>query len=129
LFEDEWFRTGDLGSVDAAGRLSVRGRADDVINTGGHKVIPAEVAAALASCPGVRDAAVVGQSDAEWGERVVAVIVPADRGDPPTLKMLRMHVKERLPRYAAPSRVVLVEAVPMLPNGKQDLARLRRDLT
>src|SRR5581483_6870485 len=126
---DGWFRTGDLGSVDAAGRLTVLGRADDVINTGGHKVIPAEVTAALASCPGVRDVAVVGQSDPEWGERVVAVIVPADPADPPTLKMLRMHVKERLPRYAAPSRVVVVDAVPMLPSGKQDLARLRRDLS
>jgi o-succinylbenzoate---CoA ligase len=133
LFEanraERWFRTGDLGSLDATGRLTVRGRADDVINTGGHKVIPAEVAAAVSSCPGVKDAAVVGQSDSEWGERVVAVVVPEDPADPPTLKMLRMHVKERLPRYAAPSRVVLVEAVPMLPNGKQDLARLRRDLT
>jgi o-succinylbenzoate---CoA ligase len=124
-----WFRTGDLGAVDATGRLVVRGRADDVINTGGHKVMPAEVATALQACPGVRDAAVLGQSDPEWGERVVAVVVPADPHDPPTLKMLRMHVKERLPRYAAPSRVVLVDAVPMLPSGKPDLMRLRQDLS
>lgn len=124
----EWFRTSDLGSLDESGVLSVRGRADDIINTGGHKVVPAEVAVALHDCPGVRDVAVVGQKDPEWGERVVAVIVPADRGDPPTLKMLRMHVKQRLPRYAAPSRVVVVDAVPMLPTGKQDLARLRQDL-
>jgi o-succinylbenzoate---CoA ligase len=125
----DWFRTGDLGALDAAGRLVVRGRADDVINTGGHKVVPAEVATVLQACPGVRDAAVLGQSHPEWGEQVVAVIVPADPRDPPTLKMLRMHVKERLPRYAAPSRVVLVDAVPMLPSGKPDLMRLRRDLT
>jgi O-succinylbenzoic acid--CoA ligase len=123
-----WFRTGDLGSLDQSGRLTIKGRADDVINTGGHKVVPAEVAAVLQACPGVRDAAVVAQTDPEWGERVVAVVVPVDPADPPTLKMLRMHVKERLPRYAAPSRVVLVDAVPMLPSGKQDLARLRRDL-
>jgi o-succinylbenzoate---CoA ligase len=124
-----WFRSGDLGTVDARGRLVVRGRADGVINTGGHKVLPAEVAALLQSCPGVRDAAVLGQSDPEWGERVVAVVVPADPSDPPTLKMLRMHVKERLPRYAAPSRVVLVDAVPLLPSGKPDLKRLRQDLS
>jgi O-succinylbenzoic acid--CoA ligase len=123
-----WFRTGDLGSLDESGRLTIRGRADDVINTGGHKVVPGEVAAVLQACPGVRDVAVVGQTDPEWGERVVAVVVPADPADPPTLKMLRMHVKEQLPRYAAPSRVVLVDAVPVLPSGKQDLARLRRDL-
>jgi O-succinylbenzoic acid--CoA ligase len=123
-----WFQTGDLGRLDADGRLTIRGRADDVINTGGHKVVPAEVAAALQACPGVKDAAVVGQQNPEWGERVVAVVVPADPGDPPTLKMLRMHVKERLPRYAAPSRVVLVDAVPMLPSGKHDLARLRQQV-
>ncbi|MBV9095843.1 MAG: AMP-binding protein [Streptosporangiaceae bacterium] len=123
-----WFCTGDLGSIDSAGRLAVRGRADDVINTGGHKVVPGEVAAALQACAGVRDAAVVGQPDPEWGERVVAVVVPADPADPPSLKLLCTHVRERLPRYAAPSRMVLVDAVPVLPNGKHDIARLRREL-
>ena len=125
---DGWFRTGDLGALDAAGRLTVRGRADDVINTGGHKVVPGEVAAALQACPGVRDAAVVGQPDPEWGERVVAVVVPADPADPPSLELLRMHVRERLPRYAAPSKVVTVDAVPMLPTGKHDIVRLRHEL-
>jgi o-succinylbenzoate---CoA ligase len=125
---DGWFRTGDLGTLDAAGRLTVRGRADDVINTGGHKVVPGEVAAALHTCPGVRDAAVVGQPDPEWGERVVAVVVPADPGDPPALELLRRHVRERLPRYAIPSRVVMVDAVPMLPSGKHDIVRLRQEL-
>jgi O-succinylbenzoic acid--CoA ligase len=125
---DGWFRTGDLGCLDSSGRLIVRGRADDVINTGGHKVVPGEVAAALQSCPGVKDVSVVGQPDPEWGERVVAVVVPADPADPPTLKLLRLHVRSRLPRYAAPSRVVMVDAVPMLPSGKHDLARLRREL-
>ena len=125
---DGWLRSGDLGRMDPAGRLVVRGRADDVINTGGALVVPGEVAAALQTCPGVRDVAVLGQPDPEWGERVVAVVSAVDPADPPTLELLRMHVKERLPRYAAPSRVVMVDAVPMLPNGKHDLARLRREL-
>jgi O-succinylbenzoic acid--CoA ligase len=125
---DGWFRTGDLGELDAAGRLTVRGRADDVINTGGHKVVPGEVAAALQACPGVRDAAVVGQPDPEWGERVVAVVVPADPGDPPALELLRSHVRERLPRYAIPSKVVMADVVPMLPSGKHDIVRLRQEL-
>jgi len=124
-----WFRTGDLGRLDASGRLVVRGRADDVINTGGHKVVPGEVAAALQTCPGVKDVAVVGQPDPEWGERVIAVVVPADPADPPALELLRMHVRERLPRYAAPSRVVMVDAVPMLPSGKHDTVRLRQELS
>ena len=125
---DGWFRTGDLGRLDAEGRLTVRGRADDVITTGGHKVVPGEVAAALQSCPGVREAVVVGQPDPEWGERVVAVVVPADPADPPNLELLRRHVRERLPRYAIPSRVVMVDAVPMLPSGKYDIVRLRQEL-
>jgi O-succinylbenzoic acid--CoA ligase len=125
---DNWFRTGDLGRLDESGRLAVRGRADDVINTGGHKVVPGEVAAALENCPGVRDVAVVGQPDPEWGERVVAVVAPADPADPPGLELIRLHVRERLPRYAAPSRVVMVDAVPMLPSGKHDIVRLRQEL-
>jgi o-succinylbenzoate---CoA ligase len=123
-----WFRTGDLGRLDASGRLTVRGRADEVINTGGHKVVPGEVAAALQTCPGVRDVAVLGQPDPEWGERVIAVVVPDDPADPPALELLRLHVRERLPRYAAPSRVVMVAAVPMLPSGKHDIVRLRQEL-
>jgi len=126
---DGWFRTGDLGRLDDSGRLVVRGRADDVINTGGHKVVPGEVAAALQTCPGVKDVAVVGQPDPEWGERVIAVVVPADPADPPALELLRLHVRERLPRYAAPSRVVMVDAVPMLPSGKHDIVRLRQELS
>jgi o-succinylbenzoate---CoA ligase len=122
------FRTGDLGYLDASGRLTVRGRSDGLINTGGYKVVPGEVAAALQDCPGVRDAAVLGQPDPEWGERVIAVVVATDPANPPTLELLRLHVRERLPRYAAPSRVVVVDAVPMLSNGKHDIARLRREV-
>jgi o-succinylbenzoate---CoA ligase len=126
--DDGWFRTGDLGRLDAAGRLVVQGRADDVINTGGFKVVPGEVAEALRTCPGVSDVAVVGLPDPEWGERVIAVVVPADPADPPGLELLRLHVRRRLPRYAAPSKVVIVDAVPLLPSGKHDIAGLRREL-
>jgi O-succinylbenzoic acid--CoA ligase len=125
---DGWFRTGDLGQLDASGQLRVRGRADDLINTGGHKVVPGEVTAVLQTCPGVRDAAVLGQPDPEWGERVVAVVSPADPARPPTLELLRLHVQQRLPRYAAPSKIVVVDAVPTLPNGKHDIARLKLEL-
>jgi o-succinylbenzoate---CoA ligase len=122
------FATSDLGSV-ADGRVVIRGRADDVINTGGHKVIPGEVAAALSSCPGVREVVVVGRPDPEWGERVTAVVVPADPTDPPGLELLRIHVRETLPRYASPSEVELTEAIPVLPSGKPDLAALKKPRT
>ena len=123
------FVTSDLGSVTDDGRVVLRGRADDVINTGGHKVIPGEVAAALSSCPGVREVVVVGRPDPEWGERVTAVVVPADPADPPGLELLRIHVRETLPRYASPSEVELTEAIPVLPSGKPDLAALKKPRT
>ncbi len=119
------FVTSDLGYVGADGRVVVRGRADDVINTGGHKVVPGEVAAVLETCPGVREVVVVGRADPEWGERVTAVVVPADPEEPPGLELLRNHVRARLPRYACPSEVVLTEAIPVLPSGKPDLAALK----
>jgi O-succinylbenzoic acid--CoA ligase len=124
VLRDGEFVTSDLGVVQA-GRVVVRGRADDVINTGGYKVVPGEVAAALETCPGVREVVVVGRPDLEWGERVTAVVVPADPDDPPSLELLRTHVRERLPRYASPSEVVLTDAIPALPSGKPDLAALK----
>ena len=76
------------GRLDAAGQVTVRGRADDVINTGGEKVVAGEVASVLETCPGVREAVVIGRPDAEWGERVTAVIVPDNSAQPPTLDLL-----------------------------------------
>jgi O-succinylbenzoic acid--CoA ligase len=118
------FVTADLGYV-RDGRVVVRGRADDVINTGGHKVVPGEVAAVLESCPGVLEVVVVGRADPKWGQRVTAVVVPADPDDPPSLELLRIHVSKRLPRYACPSEVVLTRAIPVLASGKPDLASLK----
>ena len=123
--EHREFITSDLGRLMPDGRVTVRGRADDVINTGGHKVVPGEVAAVLAACPEVREVVVVGRPDPEWGERVIAVVVPADREHPPGLELLRTQVSARLPRYACPSEVVLAEAIPVLPSGKPDLAALK----
>jgi o-succinylbenzoate---CoA ligase len=122
-----WFVTSDLGTLGADGRLTVRGRADDVIITGGEKVVAGEVAALLETCPGVREAAVVGRPDPEWGERVTAVIVPDNPAQPPTLDLLCRHVRERLPRYALPRELVLRGTLPMLPSGKPDLGTLRRE--
>ena len=126
-FGQGWFLTPDLGVLDASGHVTVRGRADDVINTGGQKVVAGEVASVLETCPGVREAVVVGRPDGEWGERVTAVIVPDNSAQPPTLDLLSRHVRERLPRYAAPRELVLLDALPMLPSGKPDLEILRRE--
>ncbi|WP_433258853.1 AMP-binding protein [Streptosporangium sp. CA-135522] len=122
--DGDWFLTSDLGAL-AGGRLRVLGRADDVINTGGEKVVAAAVAAVVAEHPAITDAVVVGRPDAEWGERVVAVVVSPL---PPSLAELRAFAKERLPAYAAPAELVVVPEIPLLPNGKPDLAALRYGL-
>jgi O-succinylbenzoic acid--CoA ligase len=120
-----WFTTSDLGEVDAGGRLTVRGRADDVINTGGEKVLPGEVESVLGTIAGVRDVVVVGLSDPEWGELVTAIVVPADPADPPDLARLRAGTRDRLPGYAAPRGLVLVPEIPLLASGKPDRLALR----
>jgi O-succinylbenzoic acid--CoA ligase len=123
--DDGWFTTSDLGLVRPSGQVTVRGRADDVINTGGEKVIAAEVAALLETCPAVGEAAVVGRPDDEWGERVTAIVVPADPAAPPDLGMLRAHVRRSLPASAAPRELRIVTQIPLLPSGKPDLRSLR----
>jgi len=125
LGEDGWFTTSDLGEVNEAGQLRIHGRADEMINTGGYKVAPAEVAAILETVPSVREAAVFGEPDSHWGERVTAVVVPASFAHPPNLKELRAAVSRKLPGYAAPRALLIVRAMPLLPSGKPDLASLR----
>lgn len=115
---DGWLPTGDLGTFGVDGRLSVHGRAADVIVTGGEKVWPAPVEAALRSHPEVADIAVIGRPDDEWGQRVVAYVVPVDAAQPPTLDALREHVKERLPSWCAPREVILVDTFPRTSLGK-----------
>jgi o-succinylbenzoate---CoA ligase len=123
--DGRWFVTSDVGSIGPAGRLLVRGRADDVINTGGEKVVAAEVEAALGNFAGIRDVVVVGRPDPEWGEVVTAVVVPLTQEAPPRLADIRAHVRCKLPAYAAPRALLLVRELPMLPSGKPDREALR----
>jgi o-succinylbenzoate---CoA ligase len=122
---DGWFVTSDIGEVDGDGHLLVRGRADEMINTGGEKVAPAEVAALLETCPAVREAAVFGEPDPQWGQRVTAAVVPTDPAVPPHLEDLRAAVRQHLPAHAAPKALLLVPAIPLLPSGKPDINALR----
>jgi O-succinylbenzoic acid--CoA ligase len=122
---DGWLPTGDAGSLVAGGRLVVTGRLADVVVTGGEKVWPDDLEPVLAAHPGVREVAVVGRPDPEWGAVVVAVVVPMEAADPPTLESLREWVKRSRPAYAAPRRVELVEALPRTALGKVRRASLR----
>ena len=123
-FVDGWFRTSDLGRLDANGRLEVIGRADDVINTGGVKVIAAEVERVLLDQPGVAQACVVGVPDQEWGELVGAAIVP-DAAAAPNLSELRAAVRAALGAPAVPKRFLLLEQLPPRGPGKADRERIR----
>lgn len=118
-FEDGWLITNDLGHWADDGRLRIDGRADDVIISGGVKVPAGAVAAMVARHRAVRAVEVVGAADAEWGERVVAVVAPCD---PLTLDSVRDLVE---PREWAPRQLVVVEEIPLLANGKPDRAALK----
>jgi O-succinylbenzoic acid--CoA ligase len=113
---DGWLPTGDAGSLDPDGRLCVDGRLSDLIITGGENVWPAAVEAILVRHPGVAEAMVAGRPDPEWGQRVVAWIVPA--ADPPALDDLRALVKQHLAPFAAPRELVLTESLPKTTLGK-----------
>ena len=122
-----WFVTGDRGRV-RDGRLEVLGRVDDLVVTGGHKVEPRDVENALRALPDVRDAVVVGVPDAEWGQVVAALLVPAD-GTPThltDLARLREALSPALPRHALPRRVAVRDGIPLLPSGKPDRLRVAR---
>jgi O-succinylbenzoic acid--CoA ligase len=122
---DGWFVTSDLGEVGQDGHLRLHGRADDLINSGGEKVVPGQVEDALRGLNSVRDVAVVGTPDSDWGERVTAVIVAADGAVPPGLEQVRQELRGLLPRYALPRGLVHVEEIPLLASGKPDRMRLR----
>ena len=120
---DGWLTTGDVGAV-VDERLQVHGRADHVILSGGENVAPEAVERALASHPEVLDAGVLGRDDPEWGQRVVALVVPRNPMAPPTLEELRDHVGAQLGRHAAPRELHLVDAVPRTSLSKVARAAL-----
>lgn len=112
-----WFATGDAGSVDGRGNLWIRGRLDDVIITGGRKVDPSAVEAALGALPGVAEACVVGVPDPEWGERVVALVVPR-AGAASDAATWRAALQGSLAPHEVPKEFRVVQALPHTPTGK-----------
>lgn len=114
-----WLRTSDLGEIDE-GRLRIVGRLDDVINTGGVKVSPGPVEDILSSVVGVAAVMVVGIPDDQWGQSVVAVLVPAVPEEPPSLEALRAAVRRKLGPAHAPRALVTTSELPVLGPGKSD---------
>jgi fatty-acyl-CoA synthase len=123
---DGWLHTGDLAVVDADGYITLVDRLKDMIITGGRNVYSVEVENALAGHPGVLDVAVIGVPHPDYGESILAVIVPAD-GAEPTAGELRAWARDRIADYKAPHAVV-VHAIPRNPSGKIQKHLLRAEL-
>jgi malonyl-CoA/methylmalonyl-CoA synthetase len=115
-FDDGWFRTGDIGELDADGYLSIVGRAKELIITGGLNVYPREVEEVLLTHPSVAEVAVAGVPDEEWGEIVTAWVVPA--GEPPGDRELLTHAAQGLAAFKCPRAVHFVESLPRNALGK-----------
>jgi malonyl-CoA/methylmalonyl-CoA synthetase len=124
-----WFRTGDLGLRDTDGYFHITGRARELIISGGFNVYPREVEEVLASCPGVGEVAVLGLPDPDFGEQVVAVVVPAAGQPRPHAQALVDWCKDRLASFKKPRRVEFVDALPRNALGKVQKHVLRERLS
>ncbi|MFF2845928.1 acyl-CoA synthetase [Streptomyces sp. NPDC058001] len=118
-FDGGWFRTGDMAVLDADGYVRIVGRkATDLIKSGGYKIGAGEIENTLLEHPGVREAAVTGEPDADLGERIVAWVVPADPEAPPSLAELAAYVADRLAPHKRPRVVHYLAALPRNDMGK-----------
>jgi acyl-CoA synthetase (AMP-forming)/AMP-acid ligase II len=116
---ERWVIPGDLATIEEDGRITVFGRGAVCINTGGEKVFPEEVEAALKAHPDVLDAVVVGVPDEKWGSRVAAVVQPRAGADV-TLASLEAHCRTRVAGYKVPRQLAIVEQMVRHPSGKPD---------
>ncbi len=114
--EDGWYRTGDIAVVDADGYVTFQDRKRDLIISGGLNVYPSEVERVIASHPGVREVAVVGAPDEEWGEAVVAYVVPMHAGV--SSDQIIEWTRERLAHYKKPRKVEFLERMPLGSSNK-----------
>ncbi|WP_421118996.1 class I adenylate-forming enzyme family protein [Aquihabitans daechungensis] len=121
---DGWLRTGDLGFLDASSCLTLAGRQGEMFIRGGYNVFPSEVSGVLASHPAVADVVLIPRADDVLGEIGVAVVVPADPTDPPTLASLRAHAQDSLAHHKLPEDLLLVDEIPLTAMQKVDRRRL-----
>jgi len=122
-FHDGFMASGDVGRLDAAGRLYVVGRDDEMIVSGGENVYPIEVEKTLAAHPDVAEATVLGVDDEQYGQRLAAFVVLA-QGAPVTTDDLKQHVRDNLANYKVPREIVVLDELPRSSTGKIS----RRDL-
>ncbi len=115
---DGLFRTGDLGRADEKGYVTITGRAKDLIITGGYNVYPAEVEAVIDETSSVRETAVVGCPHPDFGECVVAFVIPVDKSRPPASADVIEQVRSSLANYKVPKKVIVMDELPRNTMGK-----------
>jgi acyl-CoA synthetase (AMP-forming)/AMP-acid ligase II len=115
-----WSIPGDLASVEPDGTITVHGRGSASINSGGEKIFPEEVEAAVKTHPGVFDAIVVGIPDERFGQRVAVVLQPRDPDATPTLEELQEHCRAHIAGYKLPRQLLVVDEIPLTASGKPD---------
>jgi len=125
-FVDGWFRTGDQGTLDAAGYLRLISRIKELINRGGEKIAPREIDEVLEGHPAVKEAVAFGVPHPTWGEEVAAAVVLAA---PATEKELLAYSRERLADFKVPKRLHFVESIPRTPTGKVQRRFVAEQLT
>jgi acyl-CoA synthetase (AMP-forming)/AMP-acid ligase II len=117
VLDDGWYRTGDVGSRDASGYLTIRDRIRDMVISGGENVYPAEVEAALASHESVGEIAVIGRPCDRWGEAVTAVVVPKPDRMVDEAELIA-YARGRIAHYKCPSKVIIADELPKNAGGK-----------
>jgi fatty-acyl-CoA synthase len=125
-FLDGWVRSGDIATVDEYGALRIVDRLKDLIKSGGEWISSLELESALVACPGVREAAVVGAQDDEWGERPVAFVVT--EAESPSAHELKQALRDKVPRWWIPETFVFCQEIARTSVGKYDKRALREQL-
>lgn len=125
FFEGDWFKTGDCGRQDEAGRLYIVDRLREVYRSGGENIYPAEVELVLSTAPGVREVSIIAVPDDRWGEVGMAIVEPKD-GATVTLESLLAHAEGRLARFKMPKHFARVDVMPRNATLKIDRASLKK---
>lgn len=133
LWRDGWLHTGDVGSLDERGFLTISDRIKDVIKTGGEWLSSLELESYISQCPGIAEVAVIGVADDKWGERPAALAVATDLNNPPTTESVQAFLEQfvaqgKLNRWAIPSMIRFVDEIPKTSVGKLDKKRIRTEI-
>ncbi|CAD5246013.1 MULTISPECIES: fatty acid--CoA ligase [Halomonadaceae] len=133
LWRNGWLHTGDVGSLDERGFLTISDRIKDVIKTGGEWLSSLELESYISQCPGIAEVAVIGVTDDKWGERPAALAVPADLNNPPTTEAVQAFLEQfvaqgKLNRWGIPSMIRFVDEIPKTSVGKLDKKRIRTEI-